>query len=75
MEVASDLDELYGRMVFSNRNYGWARLLFQKNAARWKHWTPQTPDTIRRLKEAESEIEDCDKHLEATDTPNARDPG
>ena len=64
MVAASDLDRLYGRMLFTNRRYGWARLLYQKNLARWKHWEPKTPETERRLKEAESDIEDCDKHLE-----------
>ena len=64
MEDASDLDDLYGRMLLSNRNYGWARLFFQKNLARWKHWTPQTPDTAARLKEAQDAIAECDRHLE-----------
>ena len=32
MEAASDLDQLYGRMLLGNRHYGWARLAFQKNA-------------------------------------------
>ena len=27
-EAASDLDQLYGQMLLSNKNYGWARLLF-----------------------------------------------
>jgi hypothetical protein len=62
-EAASDLDHLYGRMLLANRHYGWARLLFQKNLARWKHWQPQTPETTRRLKQAESAIADCDRHL------------
>src|SRR5690349_5517581 len=34
-EAAGDLDDLYGRMLLSNRHYAWARLLFQKNQARW----------------------------------------
>jgi hypothetical protein len=63
MEAASDLDQLYGRMLLSNRNYGWARLLFQKNLARWKNWKPQTPDTVRRRKLAESGIAECDRRL------------
>ena len=62
-EAASDLDHLYGRMLLSNRHYGWARLLFQKNLSRWKHWQPPTPDTARRLKQAESAIAECDRHL------------
>ena len=61
--TASDLDDLYGRMLLSNRHYGWARLLFQKNLSRWKHWQPQTPDTARLLKQAESAIAECDRHI------------
>ena len=62
-EAASDLDQLYGQMFFSNRNYGWARLLYQKNLARWKYWKPQTPDTVRRLKQARSAIAECDRRM------------
>ena len=47
----------------SNRHYGWARLLFQKNLSRWKHWQPQTPETARLLKQAESAIAECDRHI------------
>lgn len=61
--AASDLDQLYGRMLLSNRHYGWARLLFQKNLARWKHWQPQTPDTARRLQQAQASIAECDRHI------------
>lgn len=63
LEAASDLDDLYGRMLLANRHYGWARLQFQKNAARWKAWTPQTPETARRLKQALDAIAECDQHL------------
>lgn len=63
VEAASDLDQLYGRMLLMNRNYGWARLEFQKNRARWKTWQPQTPDTARRLKLAEDGIAECDKNM------------
>ena len=63
MEAASDLDDLYGRMLLSSRNYAWARLLFQKNLARWKHWEPQTPETERLLKQAESAIGECDRRM------------
>lgn len=63
-EAASDLDELYGQMLFSNRNYGWARLMFQKNLSRWKYWKPSTEETERRLKEARDEIAQCDGKLE-----------
>jgi len=62
-EAASDLDDLYGRMLLSNRHYGWARLLFQKNLARWKHYQPATPETARRLKQAVDAIEECDQHI------------
>ena len=61
--AASDLDDLYGRMLLSNRHYGWARLLFQKNLSRWKHWQPQTPETARLLQQAESAIAECDRHI------------
>jgi hypothetical protein len=60
-EAASDLDDLYGRMLLANRHYGWARLLFQKNLARWRHG--QTPEAARRLRQAESAIAECDRHL------------
>lgn len=61
--AASDLDQLYGRMLLKNRHYGWARLLFQKNLARWKHWQPRTPDTARRQQQAEDAIAECDRHI------------
>jgi len=63
VEAASDLDDLYGRMLLANRNYGWARLEFQKNLARWKNWTPQTPETARRLKQANDAIAECDRRM------------
>ena len=62
-EAASDLDDLYGRMLLSNRHYGWARLMFQKNLARWKHYEPSTPETARRLKQAADAIDECDRHI------------
>jgi hypothetical protein len=62
-EAASDLDQLYGRMLLSNRHYGWARLQFQKNLARWQHWTPKTPETARRLQQAESAVAECDRRM------------
>jgi hypothetical protein len=61
--AASDLDQLYGRMLLANRHYGWARLMFQKNLARWKHWQPQTPETSRRFQQAVSAIAECDRHI------------
>ena len=36
-------------------------LLFQKNVTRWKTWKPQTPETERRLKEANADIAECDR--------------
>jgi len=62
-QAASDLDQLYGEMLLSNRNYGWARLVFQKNLARWRHWKPETPETLFRLKEAQSAIARCDRGM------------
>ncbi len=63
MQDASDLDDMYGRMLLSNRNYGWARLFFQKNAARWRVWQPQTADTDARLKQAQAGIDECDRKI------------
>jgi len=63
MQAASDLDQLYGQMLLSNRNYGWARLQFQKNEARWKNWRPQTPETAERLHAAEAAIAECDRKM------------
>ena len=63
MEAASDLDDLYGRMLLSNKHYEWAQFEFQKNLGRWKHWVPETPDTVARLKRAEEQIAECDKGM------------
>jgi hypothetical protein len=63
VEAASDLDQLYGQMLLTNKNYGWARLQFQKNRARWKSWQPQTEETARRLKQAEDAIAECDRRM------------
>jgi len=63
MEAASDLDDLYGRMLFSNQHYEWAQFQFQKNLARWKYWKPETPDTARRLQDAETKVADCDRKM------------
>ena len=62
-EAASDLEDLYGRMLLANRHYGWARLLFQKNLARWRTWRPRTAESARRLQQAESAIAECDRHI------------
>jgi hypothetical protein len=50
-------------MLLANRHYGWARMFFQKNAARWKTWTPATDDTERRRKAAEAGIAECDRGM------------
>ena len=63
-EAASDLDDLYGRMLLSNHHYGWAQMLFQKNLSRWKHWEPQSDETARRLKQAQDEIAECSRRME-----------
>jgi hypothetical protein len=62
-QAVSDLDRLYGRMLLANRHYGWARLTFQKNLARWRNWKPETPDTARRLQQARVDIAECDRYL------------
>lgn len=63
MQAASDFDQLYGRMLLANRHFGWARMLFQKNIARWKNWNPQTGDTARRVKLAAEAMSECDRHI------------
>ena len=63
MQAASDLDDLYGRMLMDDHRYGWARLQFQKNVTRWKHWEPSTEDSARRLKQAQDAIAECDRRL------------
>ena len=62
-EAASDLDELYGRMLLKNHHYGWARLMFQKNLSRWKHWSPESAETTRRYQQAAAEIDECDREM------------
>lgn len=62
-EAASDLDDLYGRMLLKNHHYGWARLMFQKNLARWKHWSPETAETTGRYKKAATQIDECDRQM------------
>jgi hypothetical protein len=61
--AASDIDDLYGRMLMANRHFGWARMQFQKNVARWKNWSPQTEDTHQLRLEAENAIAECDRQL------------
>ena len=64
MEAISDSVQLYANMLLVNKNYGWARLEYQKNVSRWKVWQPQTPDTERRLKLARDGIAECDRHIQ-----------
>ena len=63
MEAASDLDDLYGRMLLRNKQYGWARQVFQKNVIRWKNWKPQTDETARRLAVARAAVAESDRRL------------
>ena len=63
MEAASDIDDLYARMLMRNGHLGWARLQFQKNVARWRIWTPQTDETRRRREQAEAAMLECDRLL------------
>ena len=67
--AAADLDALYARMLFANRHYEWAQFLYQKNVARWKYWKPPTPDTERRQKEAEAQVEECVKAMSTRKGP------
>ena len=62
-EAAGDLDHLYGRMLLGNRHYGAARLMFQKNLARWRSWSPRSEDTARRFQQAKDAIAECDRHI------------
>jgi hypothetical protein len=62
-EAASDLDDLYARMLFSNRHYEWAEILFQQNRSRWRNWPTKNAETASRLKQAEAAIEECDRHI------------
>lgn len=63
MQAVADLDELYGDMLFTNRNYGWARMFYQKNLARWKHFPEQNDETAKRVKLAEDGIAACDRKI------------
>ena len=63
VEAAADLDQMYAEMLLGNRNYGWARLEYQKNVSRWKNWKPQTAETARRLQLAVAGIRECDKRI------------
>jgi hypothetical protein len=72
MEAATDLDDIYARMLFSNQHYEWAMFLFQKCSARWKYRQPQTEETARRLKRAEDEIAECNQRMTHSDTHKPR---
>ena len=63
IKAVSDLDDLYARMLVSNRHYGAARMLYQKNLARWKAWPEQNDDTARLRKQAEAGIAECDRKM------------
>ncbi len=63
MEAASDLDDLYARMLLRNKQYGWARTFFQKNVVRWKNWKPRAPEVEKRWKQAASGVAECDRGL------------
>jgi hypothetical protein len=63
MEAVSDLDDVYARMLLSGHHDGWARMLYQKNFARWKNWTPANGETARRLRQAEDGMAECDRRL------------
>ena len=63
-QAASDLDQLYGDMLLSNKRYGWARIQYQKNLARWRFWQPQDDETARRIADTRKRIAECDKHLQ-----------
>lgn len=63
LQAASDLDDLYGRMLLANKNTGWARMMFQKNQARWRHYQPATAEVVRRRQQAEERIAECDRVL------------
>lgn len=64
MTVVSDLDHVYGRMLFTNRHLGWARITFQQDAARWRNWSPQTAETEKRRRVANEWMLKCDRALE-----------
>ena len=63
MKAVSEIDDVYARMLLGNRHYGSARLLFQKNLARWKTWPEQTDETGKLRKQAEDGIAECDRKM------------
>jgi hypothetical protein len=63
MEAASDLDDVYGRMLARDGRMGWARDVFQKNVVRWRVWRPRTEETERRMKQAAESVAECDRRM------------
>ena len=63
MEAVSDLDHLYGKLLLSKGYPVWARQMFVTNAVRWRQWKPESEDTLRRRREAEKAIAECDRLL------------
>jgi hypothetical protein len=63
MEAASDLDDIYARMMLAGHRDGWARMFYQKNAARWRTWKPESPESAARLRQAEAGLAECDRRL------------
>ncbi|MEO8659944.1 MAG: hypothetical protein ABI693_15850 [Bryobacteraceae bacterium] len=58
--AVSDTDNLHARMLLTNKHYGWARLILQKDAARWQHWTPSSEESQRRLAAAQKGMAEVD---------------
>jgi len=63
MKAASDLDDIYARMLLAGHEDGWARMFYQKNAARWRTWKPVTAESEARLRQAEAGMAECDRRL------------
>lgn len=63
MEAVSDLDHIYGKLLLAKGYPIWARQMFVTNAVRWRHWKPETEDTLRRRREAEKAVGECDRLL------------
>lgn len=63
LQAVSDRDQMYAEMLMANRHWTHARQMLLKNALRWRHWQPQTPDSERRRLAAEQAIAECDRNL------------
>jgi len=61
--AVSDTDNLHAKMLLANKHYGWARLILQKDAARWQHWMPATEESKRRLLAAQKSMAEVDRKL------------